>query len=65
MVNEVNLHQLRQSGSKDLLRLGKMFVNAQRGRWGMRLTQHEREGGNGQPGGGRGWSTQDRAVEGW
>ncbi len=65
MVNEVNLHKLRQSGSKDLLRMGKIFINAQRGRWGMRLTQHEHEGGNGQPGSGRGWSAPERAVEGW
>jgi radical SAM superfamily enzyme YgiQ (UPF0313 family) len=65
LVNEVNLHKLRSSGSKDLLRMGKMFVNAQRGRWGMRLTQNEREGGNGHSGSGRGWSANERAVDGW
>jgi len=65
MVNEVNLHKLRVSGSKDFGRMAKMFINAQRGRWGMRLTQNERDGGGGQPGSGRGWSTQERAVEGW
>jgi hypothetical protein len=32
---------------------------------GMRLTQHERESGGGQSGSGRGWSAQERAVEGW
>ncbi|MCL4303775.1 MAG: radical SAM protein [Anaerolineae bacterium] len=65
MVNEVNLHKLRRSGSKDFGRMAKMFINAQRGRLGMRLTQHEREGGNGQPGSGRGWSAPERAAEGW
>ncbi len=65
MVNEVNLHKLRVSGSKDFGRMAKMFVNAQRGRWGMRLTQHEREGGSGQAGSGRGWPVKERAVEGW
>ncbi|GIK40982.1 MAG: Mg-protoporphyrin IX monomethyl ester oxidative cyclase [Chloroflexota bacterium] len=65
MVNEVNLHKLRRSGSKDFGRMAKMFINAQRGRLGMRLTQHEREGGSGQPGSGRGWSAPERAAEGW
>ena len=65
MVNEVNLHKLRQAGSKDISRMAKMFVNAQRGRLGMRLTQHEREGGNGQGGSGRGWPTQERAADAW
>jgi radical SAM superfamily enzyme YgiQ (UPF0313 family) len=65
MVNEVNLHKLRLSGSKDFGRMAKMLINAQRGRLGMRLTRHEREEGNGQAGGGRGWSAQERAAEGW
>jgi radical SAM superfamily enzyme YgiQ (UPF0313 family) len=65
LVNEVNLNKLRQAGSTDWLQMSKMFVNAQRGRWGMRLTQNEREGGNGQPGSGRGWSAPERAAEGW
>lgn len=64
MVNEVNLNRLRQAGSKDLWRMSKMFINAQRGRLGMRLTQHEREEGGG-AGGGRGWSTQERAADAW
>jgi radical SAM superfamily enzyme YgiQ (UPF0313 family) len=64
MVNEVNLHKLRQSGSKDFLRMGKLFLNARRGRLGMRLTQHEREGDGGQPGG-RGWPTKERAADAW
>lgn len=65
LVNEVNLHKLRQSGSKNLLRMGKMFLNAQRGRLGMRLTQHEREGGSGQTGSGRGWPAKERAADAW
>jgi len=65
MVNEVNLHKLRQAGSKDLLRMGKMFINAQRGRLGMYRTQHEREIGKGQAGSGRGWSAKERATDAW
>lgn len=65
LVNEVNLNKLRLSGSTDFPRLAKLFLNAQRGRWGMRLTQHEREGGSGQNGSGRGWPAAERAVEGW
>jgi radical SAM superfamily enzyme YgiQ (UPF0313 family) len=64
MVNEVNLHKLRRSGSKNFLRMGKMYLNAYRGRLGMRLTQHEREGGDGQAGG-RGWSAEERAADAW
>jgi hypothetical protein len=64
MVNAVNLHKARQSGSRHWLHLGKMFVNAQRGRLGMHLTQHEREGQNG-PGSGRGWLTPERAADAW
>ncbi len=65
MVNEVNLHKSWQSGSKNFLKLGKMYINAQRGRLGMRLTQNEREGGSGQNGSGRGWSAQERATNAW
>lgn len=65
MVNEVNLHQLRQSGSKNFLRMGKMYINAQRGRRGMLQTQHEREGDNNQSGSGRGWPARERAVDAW
>lgn len=65
MVNEVNLHKLRQAGSKNLVRMGKMFVNAQRGRLGMYLTRHEQEGGHNQPGSGRGWPAKERAVDAW
>jgi radical SAM superfamily enzyme YgiQ (UPF0313 family) len=65
LVNEVNLNRLRQSGSKDYLRLGKLWLNARRGRLGMRLTQHEREGSANEPGSGRGWPTPERTAEGW
>lgn len=65
MVSEVNLHKLRQSGSKDVLRMGKLFINAQRGRLGMRLTQHERESSGNQPGSGRGWPAKERAADAW
>ena len=64
VVNEVNLHQVRQAGSRNWLRMAKMFLNAQRGRLGMRLTQHQRESGRG-PGSGRGWAPAERAADGW
>jgi anaerobic magnesium-protoporphyrin IX monomethyl ester cyclase len=44
LINEVNFHQARQAGTRDLLGLAKTYINARRGRLGMRLTQHEREG---------------------
>lgn len=64
MVNEVNLHKARQAGTADLLSQAKMYVNARRGRLGMVLTQNQRAP---QPGSsaGRGWSTEERAVDGW
>ncbi len=65
MVNAVNLHKMRQAGSQDWLRLGKLFINAQRGRLGMRLTQHERENGGDQAGSGRGWPAKERAADAW
>ena len=61
MVNEVNLSKLRQTGSKNVLRMGKLFLNARRGRLGMRLTVHEREGGPS----GRGWPAEERAADAW
>lgn len=45
MVNEVNLHKLRQSQDQNIPKLAKSFVNLQLGRAGMRLTQHEVERG--------------------
>jgi radical SAM superfamily enzyme YgiQ (UPF0313 family) len=67
MVNEVNLSKARQAHSSDFLQMAKMFVNARRGRLGMRLTEHEREGNNSQETetGGRGWGTAERANDGW
>ena len=64
MVNAVNLHQARQSGSRNWWQMGKMFLNVQRGRLGMRLTQHEREGDNGSNSG-RGWSAKERTADAW
>ena len=64
MVNEVALHKLRQDGSRDLARLAKHAVNAQRGRLGMRLAQNEREIPAAPPAG-RGWDSEQRANEGW
>jgi radical SAM superfamily enzyme YgiQ (UPF0313 family) len=65
MVNEVNLHKARQAGERNPLRLGKLYANAQRGRLGMRLTEHEREDGRAPEGSGRGWPAEDRAADGW
>jgi anaerobic magnesium-protoporphyrin IX monomethyl ester cyclase len=65
LVNEVNLHQSWQAGQRHPLRLGKLWLNAQRGRWGMRLTHHQRESGQTIQGSGRGWPATDRATGGW
>jgi hypothetical protein len=63
LVNEVNLHQAWQAGQRHPLRLGKLWLNAQRGRWGMRLTRHQRETGQTIHSSGRGWPAPDRASE--
>ena len=65
LVNEVNLHKSWQAKERNPLRLGKQWLNAQRGRWGMRLTQHQRETNQPIHGSGRGWSPQERATDGW
>jgi radical SAM superfamily enzyme YgiQ (UPF0313 family) len=65
MVNEVALHRLRTAGSRDLAAMGKHFVNAQRGKLGMRLTRNEREGEAGEQVAGRGWQPEERVTEGW
>lgn len=65
LVNDVNLHKMRQSGTTDLPRMAKMMLNKQRGRLGMWLTRHEQEEAGEQAGNGRGWSPEDRATEGW
>jgi len=62
MVNEVNLHKERRAGERQWGRMARMWVNARRGRLGMRLTAGEREGGQAA---GRGWQPAERAAEGW
>jgi hypothetical protein len=44
MVNEVNLHKARLSGSGNYLKKAKMLVNASRGRFGMVRTRSDRQG---------------------
>ncbi len=63
MVNEVNLHKARQTRSSDYRKMAKMWANAKRGRIGMRLSSRQRE--EMPETSGRGWSTEDRAGEGW
>jgi radical SAM superfamily enzyme YgiQ (UPF0313 family) len=46
MVSEVGFHQQRHSSQPDYLQMAKAFANAQIGRLGMRMTQHEVEQGN-------------------
>ncbi len=65
MVNEVNLDKARNSDSQNFLQMAKMFLNAKRGRLGMRLTKRQREGMNGSDAAGRGWNYHDRASDGW
>ena len=62
MVNEVNLHKERRAGERQWGRMARMWVNARRGRLGMRLPAGEREGGQAA---GRGWQPAERAAEGW
>ena len=64
MVNEVNLHKVRMNGGGDFQQQGRMWLNARRGRMGMRLTQHQREGEHDSAGAGRGWEAADRATDG-
>lgn len=63
MVNEVNLHKARHSGSSTLLQKAKMAVNAQRGRLGMALTRRQQE--SPLKGSGRGWDAAERATDAW
>jgi radical SAM superfamily enzyme YgiQ (UPF0313 family) len=65
VVNEVELYKARQSGSRDLRRMAKMWVNARRGRLGMRFSSRARETAGTPVSGGRGWSAQERAKDGW
>lgn len=64
LVNEVNLHQARQRGSRRYWHIAKMAFNARRGRLGMWLTQHEQEKAT-EEGSGRGWPTPERTTKGW
>jgi radical SAM superfamily enzyme YgiQ (UPF0313 family) len=54
MVNEVNLALARRRGSRDWLRLARMFLASRRGRLGMRLTRRRRETGGVASASGRG-----------
>jgi radical SAM superfamily enzyme YgiQ (UPF0313 family) len=65
MVNEVNLEKARNSKSQNYLQMAKMYLNARRGRLGMRLTKGQREGIDGSDAAGRGWNYHDRASDGW
>jgi hypothetical protein len=56
---------LRQAGSKDILALGKSFINAKRGRLGMALSQNEREQSPLEDASGRGWPAKERANDAW
>ena len=64
LVNTVNLEKARLAGSRNWPAVTKMFINAQRGRLGMRLTEHDREGDEGQNSG-RGWLAKERAADAW
>jgi radical SAM superfamily enzyme YgiQ (UPF0313 family) len=65
MVNEVNLHKARQASSRDYRNMAKMWLNARRGRFGMRRSANEREDTGVPVASGRGWQTEERAKEGW
>lgn len=65
MVNEVNLHKARQAGNRGLASMARMWLNARRGRIGMRLTAGGREEAGTSLAGGRGWTAEERAKEGW
>jgi radical SAM superfamily enzyme YgiQ (UPF0313 family) len=59
MVNEVNLDRAWRQGSRNLLRLGRLYLAARRGRIGMWLHRHESEtDGMAQPSG-RGWGESE------
>jgi radical SAM superfamily enzyme YgiQ (UPF0313 family) len=64
VINEIGWHRARQQGTVSLLEMGRLFLNARRGRLGMMLTGGQREEGQ-SAGSGRGWSAQDRAGDGW
>jgi radical SAM superfamily enzyme YgiQ (UPF0313 family) len=64
LVSEVDLHKARMAGSRNYWQMGKLFLNAKRGRLGMNLSKNEREEGGNTPSG-RGWSAENRAEKGW
>ena len=65
MVNEVNLHKARTHGERSLPQVAKLWVNAQRGRLGMALTQRQHERPDEGLAAGRGWEAQARVTEAW
>jgi radical SAM superfamily enzyme YgiQ (UPF0313 family) len=62
MVNEVNLDRARRQGSRDWLRLGRLYLAARRGRLGMWLHRHEQETDGLAPPSGRGWAEEERRA---
>ena len=62
MVNEVNLDRARRRGSRNWLRLGRLYLAARRGRLGMWLSRHEREIDGLAPPSGRGWDETERRA---
>jgi radical SAM superfamily enzyme YgiQ (UPF0313 family) len=62
MVNEVGLHRALKSGSRNPLRLGRLYLASRRGRLGMRRTRIEREEQALQPAAGRGWDSAERRA---
>ncbi len=65
IVNEVNLHNMHVNTSGDIVPMAKLWLNAKRGRLGMWLTQHEREGEDQNKSAGRGWKANKRAADAW
>jgi radical SAM superfamily enzyme YgiQ (UPF0313 family) len=62
MVNEVGLDRARRQGSRDWLRLGRLYLAARRGRLGMWLSRNERETDGMAPPSGRGWAEEERRA---
>jgi hypothetical protein len=64
MVNEVRLHRARRQGSNDWRRMGRMYLAARRGRFGMWWTRGEREDDDLAAPAGRGWPANERREPG-
>ena len=60
LVNEVRLHEARRQGSSDWRRMGRMYLAARRGRFGMWWTRGEREDDGLAAPAGRGWPADER-----